>query len=195
MSLDVLIVDKSGNPRDWTDIETGCCYYARDKVVCDLGSPIKTYTGGKNGDGDVSVVTVSSIIMVTGPVFGNDFYTRETVYAERDILYARDAHLCAYCGIQFKDHHLTIDHVHPKSRGGRHFWTNTVTACKSCNHGKADRTPEEAGMHLLYVPYAPSLQEKLLLKNRKVLADQMDYLLATIPKNSRVWKNPAYNKH
>jgi 5-methylcytosine-specific restriction endonuclease McrA len=133
--------------------------------------------------------------MVTGPVFGSSFYTRETIYAERDILYMRDMFMCAYCGIVTQDKHLTIDHVHPRSRGGRHTWTNTVTACKSCNHGKADRTPEEAGMQLLYVPYAPNLQEKLLLKNRKVLADQMEYLLASIPKSSRVWKNGLYAKH
>jgi 5-methylcytosine-specific restriction endonuclease McrA len=130
--------------------------------------------------------------MVDGPVFGRDFYTRETIYAERDILYARDAYICAYCGIQFKYNQLTIDHVIPKSHGGRHTWVNTVSACKSCNHGKADRTPEQAGMQLLYVPYAPNLQEKLLLDNHKVLYDQMEYLLSKIPKSSRVWKNPAY---
>jgi len=196
MSLDVLLVNKAGQPIDWTDKMTGACYYAREKVICDLGTVIKTYTGGKDENGETSRIDVSSIIMVTGPIFGNDFYTRETIYAEREILYARDAYLCAYCGIQFKDDkHLTIDHVHPRSRGGRHTWTNTVTSCKSCNHAKAARTPEEWGHQLLYVPYAPSLQEKLLLKNRKVLIDQMEYLLTSIPKTSRVWDNPLYTKH
>jgi 5-methylcytosine-specific restriction endonuclease McrA len=133
----------------------------------------------------LSSIIVSSIIMVTGPVFGKDFYTRETVYAERDILYQRDMYLCAYCGIVGNDRNLTIDHVHPRSRGGKHTWTNTVTACKGCNHAKADRTPQEAGMELLYVPYSPNLAEKLLLKNRRILADQMEYLMATIPATSR----------
>ena len=192
MTLDVLVVDKAGNARDWTDVATGACYYARDKVICDLGSVIKTYSGGKNENGDTSTIEVNSIIMASGPVFGKDFYTRETIYAERDILYARDLYMCAYCAQVFPHQHLTIDHVHPKSRGGRHTWQNTVTACKSCNHGKRDRTPEEARMPLVYVPYAPSLQEKLLLKNRKILVDQMEYLLAKIGKNSRVWQNSNF---
>lgn len=195
MTMDVLVVDKGGNPRDWCNFEEGVYYYAEGKVVCDLGSPARTFTGGKNYNGEISTINVSSIIMVTGPVFGKDFYNRETVYAEREILYARDHHMCGYCGLVFNHKVLTIDHVIPRAHGGKHTWVNTVTSCKSCNHGKADRTPEQAGMQLLYVPYAPSLQEKLLLKNRKILVDQMDYLLATIPKTSRVWKNPAFVKH
>jgi hypothetical protein len=193
MSKEVLVVDKSGNPREWTGLEEESArYYALGKVICNLGSPVHTFYGGMNSKGERSKIEVSSIIMVDGPVFGRDFYTRETIYAERDILYARDAYICAYCGIQFKYNQLTIDHVIPKSHGGRHTWVNTVSACKSCNHGKADRTPEQAGMQLLYVPYAPNLQEKLLLDNHKVLYDQMEYLLSKIPKSSRVWKNPAY---
>jgi hypothetical protein len=47
-------------------------------------------------------------------------------------------------------------------------------------------------MPLLYVPYAPSLTEKLLLKNHKIKVDQMTYLMASIPKKSRVWQNPTY---
>jgi len=191
--MDVLLVDKSGNARDWTDLQEAACYHPRGKVICDLGTPLHTYTGGRNHTGEISTIIVSSIMMVSGPVFGNDFYTRETIYAERDILYARDLFTCCYCGIQFPYHQLTIDHVTPKAHGGRHTWVNTVTACKSCNHGKRDRTPEQARMPLLYVPYAPSLQEKLLLKNHKIKADQMAYLLANIPKKSRVWQNPTYN--
>lgn len=193
MSKEVLVVDKSGNPKEWTGLEEEACrYYALGKVICDLGSPIYTFHGGRNSSGKPSEIVINSIIMVDGPILGKEFYTRETVFAERDILYARDCYLCAYCGIQFKHHQLTIDHVTPRAHGGRHTWVNTVSACKSCNHGKADRTPEQAGMQLLYVPYAPNQQEKLLLDNHKVLYDQMEYLLGKIPKNSRVWKNPAY---
>lgn len=192
MSLDVLIVDKAGNARDWCDHETGACYYARNKVIYSMGSVIKTYTGGKDKDGNTSQIDVSSIIIATGPVFGKEFYERVSVYTERGILYARDMNVCAYCAEQFPEFKLTIDHIIPRSKGGRHIWANTVAACMPCNHRKADRTPDEAKMPLMYVPYAPSLQEKLLLKNRKVIADQMEYLLAKIPKTSRVWKNPAY---
>jgi hypothetical protein len=65
-------------------------------------------------------------------------------------------------------------------------WTNVVTCCERCNQRKGDRTPEEAGMQLLYVPYAPSWAEHLILKNRNILADQMEFLLAFIPATSRI---------
>jgi hypothetical protein len=183
---DVLVVDKIGVPRDWADVQTGACYYARGKVLAEFGSPIKTFFGGHDKDGNVSEITVSSIISVTGPLLGKEFYERETIFADRPILYARDRFLCAYCGHQFKDHRLTIDHVMPRSRGGKNTWVNTVSACKPCNVRKADRTPEEAGMHLLYVPYAPNVFEKMILRNRKILQDQMDFLIARVPKHSRV---------
>jgi 5-methylcytosine-specific restriction endonuclease McrA len=185
----ILVVDKQGTPRDWADEQTGCCYYARGKVLWEIGQPIKTFTGGKNIDGETSSITVSSIIGVSGPIFGNEFYTRETIYADRHILYARDRHLCAYCGTEFKDHQLTIDHVLPRSKGGKNTWVNTVSACKPCNVEKADRTPEQAKMHLLFVPYAPNVFEKMILKNRKILQDQMDFLISRVPAHSRLHKH------
>ena len=54
----------------------------------------------------------------------------------------RDAYTCQYCG-EYGD---TIDHIYPKSRGGKNTWGNFATACRSCNGFKANRTPEEAGM-------------------------------------------------
>ncbi len=193
MHKQVLVVDKGGQPRGWTGLqEEACKYYAEGMVICDLGSPIYTFYGGKNKDGEQSKITISSIIMVTGPVLSKDFYNRETLYCERDILLRRDAGICAYCGIQFHEHELTIDHVIPRSQGGGHFWTNVVAACSSCNHAKGPRTPEQAGMPLLYVPFAPSKSEKLLLEKRHVLADQMEFLLSKINKNSRVRNNPLY---
>jgi len=193
MQKEVLVVDKSGNPRGWTGLqEEACKYYAEGMVICDLGSPIYTFYGGKNKDGEQSKITISSIIMVTGPVLDSSFHKRETVYTEARILFSRDCFMCAYCGIQFKEEHLTVDHVIPRSQGGSHKWSNTVASCSSCNHAKGARTPEQAGMPLLFVPYAPSKQEKLLLEKRKILADQMEFLLKKIPKTSRAFKNPLY---
>ena len=51
---------------------------------------------------------------------------------------------------------LTIDHVVPKSRGGRDTWENLVAACVACNNQKGDRTPEEADMDLNRRPFRPS---------------------------------------
>jgi 5-methylcytosine-specific restriction endonuclease McrA len=68
-------------------------------------------------------------------------------------VFVRDGYRCQYCGAKAKD--LTLDHVMPRSRGGQHTWDNIVSACKPCNHGKAGRTPKEAGLRLFTVPREP----------------------------------------
>ena len=68
----------------------------------------------------------------------------------------RDHHCCQYCGAQPGWEAITIDHVVPRARGGETSWTNCVAACVSCNARKADRTPEQAGMHLRQRPTRPA---------------------------------------
>lgn len=72
----------------------------------------------------------------------------------RRALFQRDGFQCQYCGEKPKQ--LEIEHVVPRSQGGRNVWENVVTACRSCNAHKRNRTPEEAGMKLLSKPFAPS---------------------------------------
>lgn len=81
------------------------------------------------------------------------FHTR-TLRANRNRIYKRDGNQCVYCG---SNKNLTLDHVIPKSRGGKNEWTNLVTSCFKCNLKKADRTPEEAKMFMKHKPYAPTL--------------------------------------
>lgn len=77
----------------------------------------------------------------------------------RDNIFLRDREQCQFCGRHISQLRtfeiLTKDHVLPRSRGGRDTWENLVTACNTCNQKKRDRTPEEAGMPLLRVPFAP----------------------------------------
>lgn len=75
------------------------------------------------------------------------------VMLSRQNVFKRDGHTCQYCGAT-KD--LTLDHVIPRSRGGRSHWNNLVSACKRCNSRKGDRTPEEADMPLKKQPFKPS---------------------------------------
>ena len=75
------------------------------------------------------------------------------VVMTRHNIFKRDKHECQYCGTG-KD--LTLDHVIPRSRGGRSIWKNLVSACKGCNARKGDYTPQEAGMKLINQPYKPS---------------------------------------
>ena len=65
----------------------------------------------------------------------------------------RDGHRCQYCN---RRDSLTVDHVIPRSRGGKDHWTNLVAACIACNNRKGDRTPEEANMPLFRKPFRPS---------------------------------------
>lgn len=67
-------------------------------------------------------------------------------------IFLRDGYQCQYCGGYFKARDLTLDHVLPRSRGGDDTWDNLVSCCGPCNHRKADRTPQEAGMTLLRIP-------------------------------------------
>ncbi len=77
-------------------------------------------------------------------------YVRRTALSRRAI-FARDDHRCQYCGTRAD----SIDHVMPRSRGGEHTWENVAAACRPCNLGKRDRTPEEAGMRLARPCRAP----------------------------------------
>lgn len=73
------------------------------------------------------------------------------VLTRRNIM-KRDRHTCQYCGVKSD---LTLDHVMPRSRGGRDSWENLVTACNRCNVKKGNRTPSEAKMPLRVKPYRP----------------------------------------
>ena len=72
-------------------------------------------------------------------------------WSRRGVL-LRDDHRCAYCG----GGATTIDHILPRSRGGKNTWRNTAAACGGCNQRKGDRTPAEARMPLRITPAAPS---------------------------------------
>jgi 5-methylcytosine-specific restriction endonuclease McrA len=79
-------------------------------------------------------------------------------YSKHGVL-RRDKFRCAYCGLANAD---TMDHVQPRSRGGRTEWLNAVAAHASCNERKGNRTPVEAGMPLLWQPWVPTRAELVI---------------------------------
>ncbi|MFG3255445.1 HNH endonuclease [Streptomyces sp. NPDC048172] len=85
-------------------------------------------------------------------------FRQRAPWSRRGVL-VRDQHRCAYCGRRA----TTVDHVVPRSRGGGDTWLNTVAACATDNHRKADRTPGQAGMALLRKPFEPTPADALLL--------------------------------
>lgn len=78
---------------------------------------------------------------------------RTKVKLTRREVFIRDNFTCQYCGRM--SHDLTIDHVIPRSRGGKHVWENLTSACKPCNHRKGGKSPGEARMTLRRTPYEP----------------------------------------
>jgi 5-methylcytosine-specific restriction endonuclease McrA len=76
---------------------------------------------------------------------------------QKKVLFNRDAWKCQYCETELTYSAITIDHVHPQSRGGKTTWKNCVTACKKCNSRKGNKTPEEADMKLLKQPLEPNV--------------------------------------
>ena len=87
---------------------------------------------------------------INGPALGHEERSLDPAPALTNAaLFARDGHLCLYCGQQYSRFQLTRDHVMPLSRGGRDIWVNVVSACVACNLKKSNRTPQQAGMPLL----------------------------------------------
>ncbi len=96
----------------------------------------------------------------------------------RENVYIRDNYTCQYCAEKFPLKHLTLDHVVPASKKGEKSWTNIVTACRECNHRKANRTPAMANMPLLREPWAPTWlpSPELDLSPQTVPSVWLDYL-------------------
>jgi 5-methylcytosine-specific restriction endonuclease McrA len=82
-------------------------------------------------------------------------YLSLSVRLSRQNIFLRDAHTCQYCQKIFPEKRLTVDHVVPMSRGGRHEWTNVVTACSRCNNRKGAKSVDAAGLRLLAPPVKP----------------------------------------
>lgn len=179
----VLKVDAAGFPQVWIDYKEYCSYKTKDLVLWEMNTTGDVVRGGTSAaTGLRSQIELTSIFAVKGPVRDPAL---KKVPLNSTYLFRRDRYVCAYCGNVFSKESLTKDHIHPKSRGGGDDWENIVTACRACNSKKDDRTPEEAKMPLLYVPYAPSYAEYLILRNRRILADQMEFLLEQVPKKRR----------
>ncbi len=160
------------------------------QVVYACGSILYRLHGGINAaSGCQSFLDVNSIIATSGNTHVLDKVRDD--YAppmNNRTLFKRDGYLCMYCGEHFSISDLSRDHITPLSQGGHDVWTNVITACRRCNNHKAGRTPEQAGMQLLAVPFTPTYAEYIYLKGRRVLADQMEFLCAHFPRRSPLRK-------
>lgn len=169
----ILRLNAGGTPTAWVTREDAALLYAKDLVLWDVGNNKHRLMGGTNRLGIRSFMDINPVVAIRGSV--NPSRESRKSFNNR-MLFKRDHNLCMYCGKTYTYADLTRDHVTPRAQGGADTWENVVAACKRCNHFKADRTPEQAGMQLLAVPFAPNIFEWMYLAQHKVLADQMDYL-------------------
>jgi len=181
----VLKLSAQGLPQSWISLEQAVIHYAADEVRWEVGAQVAVFRGGHNAiTGEQSQIAINSIIGTKGVPRINPFTQRPGLTNSK--LFARDRNVCAYCGGHFHEDELTREHIIPFAQKGIDTWMNVVTACKPCNHRKSSRTPEQANMPLLYAPYVPSLWEDFILRNRRILADQMEFLMAHLPQSSRL---------
>jgi hypothetical protein len=184
----VLRTDVAGMPLEWIGYQDAVRLITLDQVSYSLGRTLYRIHGGINAlSGIRSVVEVNAIIASQGRhPHAHLFSHAYTPPLSNNALFRRDQSLCLYCGEQFPNALLSRDHVKPLSQGGVDTWGNVVTACKRCNNHKAGRTPEQAGMELLAIPFTPTHAEYVYLQGRRILADQMEFLLAHFPRNSQL---------
>ncbi len=84
-----------------------------------------------------------------------DRLPRNEVKFNRRNLFARDKNKCQYCGKRYPTSELSLDHIIPRSMGGKPVWGNMVCACTKCNVKKGGRTPKQAGLTLIQKPVKP----------------------------------------
>jgi len=186
LNQEILRTDVAGMPLEWIDYRDAVRLYHTGQVSYACGSPLYRLYGGTNArTGQQSMLDIHSILSTNGHSHNPGNLRHDYVPPLNNLtLFRRDAHLCLYCGERFPTSQLSRDHVRPLSKGGLDKWNNVVTACRRCNNLKAWRTPEQAHMQLLAVPFTPTYAEYIYLKGRRVLADQMEYLLAHFPRTS-----------
>ena len=186
LSQQVLRTDVAGMPLEWIDYREAARLYHMEQVAYSVGSLLYRLYGGTNArSGQRTCVSVSSIIATIGHSHNpGNLRGDYTPPLNNQTLFRRDGQICMYCGMRFAVSQLSRDHIRPFSQGGGDTWTNVVAACRRCNNAKASRTPEQAKMQLIAVPFTPTYAEYIYLKGRRVLADQMEYLRAHFPRSS-----------
>ncbi len=183
--LQVLRTDESGMPLEWIGYQEAAKLYYLEQVAYACGSTLLTLHGGFNArSGRRSLIEVNSILATYSHSGGHKAHQDYIPPLSNPALFRRDDHLCLYCGQRFHHGALSRDHITPLSQGGADAWNNVVTACKRCNNHKAGRTPEQAGIQLLAIPFVPTHAEYVYLQGRRILSDQMEFLKAHFPRKS-----------
>ncbi len=108
----------------------------------------------EHGDVDIRSISESYKLPKVLRLFSH-FQKFHRVKFNRNNVFLRDKFQCQYCLTELKVKQLTLDHVVPRSRGGKTEWENVVTCCPPCNHKKGNKMPEEFSLALVRGPQRP----------------------------------------
>lgn len=141
-------------------------------VMCIIGKamPIETYN--KKISSPSQTFELPAVIVLKTIVK----FRLNTVACNRVNVILRDNNKCQYCAKTFSTDELTLDHIMPKSRGGKNTWTNLVASCKKCNQRKGARTPQEARMFPIKKPVKPKNSILRTLTTSQISESWKDYL-------------------
>ena len=159
----LLSLDAHGRVLDWMSWQDAACLYVRGAVAWTLGDPCLHVHGGTcRATGEQSLIELHPIVAARGHARAACARSHAGADQRRAVRARRSTCACTAATTTTRPH-LTRDHVMPVSKGGRDIWENVVSACFHCNSRKGSRTPQQAGMPLLAVPYRPSWVEHLIL--------------------------------
>lgn len=151
MSNDTLLLNANGSPLSVTPLSTLTWQESIKLIWLDKINVLEWHDNWEVHSPN-HTLKVPSVIAVKDyiPQTGSVNFTRNNIFI-------RDRYTCQYCMNVFKTSDLTLDHVLPKSKGGKTSWENIVTACQKCNHTKGNKThivpkrlPEKPNFYQLY---------------------------------------------
>lgn len=133
MSNDTLLLNADGTPLSVIPLSTLTWQESIKLVILDRVNVLHWHD-------DWEIHSQSLTMSVPSVISSRQYISRskQGINFNRHNVFARDRHICQYCGDIFSAKDLTLDHVLPKSKGGRTTWENIVTACKPCNHNKGN---------------------------------------------------------
>lgn len=184
----VLVLNRNYQPVRITDAKQGFAmlFHGRARALDALYEPydFAAWASRRPQDGDEAIRTPRGPICVPRVLLLNEYnrVPRAPLRLSRRHVYMRDGYTCQYCGKKPGVKELNLDHVLPRSRGGRSSWENLVTSCRPCNLRKGWSTPDEAGMRLSRRPVRPSWSMALTLAaQRRRFVEWEPFLLSFAP--------------
>jgi 5-methylcytosine-specific restriction endonuclease McrA len=147
--MSVIVLNASYEPLQTVSIQHAIRMLVREVAVVEEA----------HGERTIGPFPVPRVLRLVRYVVTHWRYTAGRMKYSKHGVLRRDKFRCAYCGLDNAD---TMDHVQPRSRGGRTEWLNAVAAHAACNERKGNRTPAEAGMPLLWQPWVPTRAELVI---------------------------------